>query len=87
MLTVGLGLQSSVWIVFRYGFLWGILAFIVMEAVLFFVIGYGISMFVLFLYQRYSPDSRIGFEAHCYILTHFKESSTQEHEEENDLPH
>ncbi|EDN69503.1 membrane protein [Beggiatoa sp. PS] len=76
MITLGLGFQAAGFIGFQFGVFWALLAFIATEILAFFVIGYGIAAFVLFLSQRYSPNSRIGYEITCYILVHFKETET-----------
>src|SRR5262245_5678175 len=54
-----------------FGALFGLLAFLMTIVVAFYVLGYIICTFVLFLYRRYSPQCRIGYEATCYVLSHF----------------
>ena len=72
MLTVALGLCFA-GIGFQFGFLWGVLTFIIIGTASFFVMGYGTVKFVLFLYKRYSLKSRIGYEVGLYLLNHIKE--------------
>ena len=54
------------------GLFFAVLGFVVTVAVGFFVFMYITAAIVLFLYRRYAPNSRVGFEAACYVLGHFK---------------
>jgi hypothetical protein len=59
----------------RFGSLLGLTAFVITGAVSFLAFGYSIGALVLFLQRRYSPQPRIGYEAACYVLSHFKRRS------------
>jgi hypothetical protein len=76
LIALGLGFQAAGFIGFQFGIFWGLLAFLVTGILAFFVVGYGMTALVLFLYRRYSPNSRIGYDAACYVLAHFKETET-----------
>ena len=77
MLSVALGLCVA-GIGFQFGFLWGVLTFLIIGTASFFVIAYGTLKFVLFLYKRYSLKSRIGYEIGLYLLNHIKEGELEQ---------
>ncbi len=55
-----------------YGLLLGLIAFIITTVVAFFVLGFFIGAFVLVLFRCW-PRGSVGYEAACYVLTHFKQ--------------
>ena len=56
----------------RFGTLWGVIAFVVVGVGAFFGFGYATCALALFLHRRYTPQCRIGYEAACHVLGHFK---------------
>jgi hypothetical protein len=55
-----------------YGWLLGLIAFIITAVAAFFVLGFSIGAFVLVLFRCW-PRGIIGYEAACYVLSHFKQ--------------
>ncbi len=58
-----------------YGLLLGLIAFIITAVVAFFVLGFSIGAFVLVLFRCW-PRGTIGYEAACYVLSHFKQDDS-----------
>jgi len=70
--TFGVALLVAVITGRHFGGLFGVIAFFITGVILFFVLGYAIAALVLFFYRRYSPNCKIGYEAGCYVISHFK---------------
>ena len=68
-----------------YGWLLGLIAFIITVVVAFFVLGFSIGAFVLVLFRCW-PRGTIGYEAACYVLSHFKQDSKDEGPNDVRLP-
>jgi hypothetical protein len=72
VLTLVVAIHAAIITGTAFGGWFGLLAFVISAVVTFVVLAYVIGAFVLFLHRRYSPQSRIGYEAACYVLSHFK---------------
>lgn len=64
--------SAAAFIKSSFGGLSAVLAFVVVGVGAFFLLGYATAALVLFLHRRYTPQCRIGYEAACYVLGHFK---------------
>ena len=72
LLTFLVAILSAVFVGGRFGGPWGFAAFILGGVCAFFLLGYATAALVLFLHRRYTPQCKIGYEAACYVLGHFK---------------
>jgi hypothetical protein len=72
---LGLGSGALFLLVNRFGWPIAGVAFLSVAVLAFWSLRYAIPAFVLFLHRRYHPQARIGYEAACYVLTHFRDDT------------